>query len=170
MTKKQIPLPVFFKCFLLTVFATMVVELCWYPGGLFAVSADDVEVRQQVERDLNEELEAEQRQDAEVNTGQPRHEGLVGEFLCWVRHPPPDTWQRGLQLWWRPDQKALQEEAQEWSAVPPRGLTGRPIQAGRNALQLLLCLRANTAMLMYCVCVCVCVRGGGVTPSGHSWK
>ena len=69
---------------LLTLTWTIIVELFRNPRSLLSVPTDDVEVRQQVERDLHEELEAEQSQDAEVNIGQLGRKRPVVELLLWV--------------------------------------------------------------------------------------
>lgn len=65
---------------------TVIIELCRYPGRLFAVPPDDVEVRKQVEGNLHKELKAKQRQDTEVDVGQPGRERLVGQVPGRLRH------------------------------------------------------------------------------------
>lgn len=79
--------------FSLTALLGIVVKLGGYPGRLLAVAADDVEVGEQVEGDLDEELEAKERQDAEVDVGQLGRKRLVvtrggaaGQLLCGIGH------------------------------------------------------------------------------------
>lgn len=104
---------------------SIIIKLCRYPGCLFTVPPDDVEVCQQVEGDLNKELEAEQSQDAEVNIGQLDREGLVGEFLRRLRcrHFPflahCDTGSSG------------QDEVQDQIPVPKRTGVGIRCVSGR---------------------------------------
>lgn len=62
---------------------TEIVKLRCNAGCLLAVPLDDVEVRQDVEADLDEELEAEQGEDGEINIGELRSEGPT---LQDVRH------------------------------------------------------------------------------------
>lgn len=64
----------------------VIIELCWYPGRLFAVPPDNVEVRKQVEGNLHEELKAKQRQDTEVDVGQLGRKRLVGQVPRRLRH------------------------------------------------------------------------------------
>lgn len=106
----------------LTVLLTIIIELCWYPGSLFTIPTDNVEVCEQVERDLNKKLKAEQCQDAEVNIRQLSCEGLVGEFLSVVWH---FLWHTGeLWLWWRQDQMPLQKKLKSSLLFRPSALAG----------------------------------------------
>lgn len=117
----------------LTVLLTIVIKLCWYPGSFFTVPTHYVEVCQQVQRNLNKEFEAEQSQDAEVNIGQLDCKGLVGEFCCRVWH----------FLWlWRRFRCSSRKHEGGAPLLWGRGLPAGPdkVQAGNNALQLLLFL------------------------------
>lgn len=65
---------------------TVVIELCWYPGCLFAVPPDNVEVRKQVQGNLHKELKAKEGQDTKVDVGQLGRKRLVGQIPRRLRH------------------------------------------------------------------------------------
>lgn len=117
---------------------TVIIELCWYPGCLFAVSPDNVEVRKQVQGNLHKELKAKQGQDTEVDVGQLGRKRLVGQISRRLRHFFPRVTEE-FWLLWREDRMPLQI-TDEWSWVSLRELTGWLVQtkcsSGKNALQL----------------------------------
>lgn len=71
---------------------TVVIELCWYPGCLFAVPPDNVEVRKQVQGNLHKELKAKEGQDTKVDVGQLGRKRLVGQIPRWLRHFYRGVW------------------------------------------------------------------------------
>lgn len=96
----------------LTVLA-VIVELGRYPGCLFAVAPDDVEVRQQVEGNLHKELKAEQGQDTEVDVGQLGRKGLAAQVPGRLGHLFPRLTEDFARLG-RQERAAL-PVAGEWS-------------------------------------------------------
>lgn len=117
---------------------TVVIELCWYPGCLFAVPPDNVEVCKQVQGNLHKELKAKQGQDTEVDVGQLGRKRLVGQISRRLRHFFPRVTEE-FWLLWKEDRMPLQI-TDEWSWVSLGELTGWLVQtkcsSGKNALQL----------------------------------
>lgn len=130
---------------------TVIIELCWYPGCLFAVPTDNVEVRKQVQGNLHKELKAKQGQNTEVDVGQLGRKRLVVQIPCRLRHFfLRVTVEFGLL--WRQDWMPLQI-TDEWSCFS-LGELARPDKVQLREKMLCSCQSFSAASAMLHTCAC----------------
>lgn len=132
---------------------TIIIELCWYPGCLFAVPPDNVEVCKQVQGNLHKELKAKQGQDTEVDVGQLGRKRLVGQIPRRLRHFFPWVTERVVWVIMKTGSNAT-SITDEWSWFSLRELTswlGSSRQSAAQGKKCSAAARASQQLVQCCI-------------------